>query len=488
MNRWKSILSFLFVLLLSVLTVESQDSGYNQPEQNLYLNLFGELKHASVGVCVMESGSGAIILETTPQLSLVPASVLKIITSATALEILGPHYRFETRIDYSGEIDAETGTLNGNLIIVGGGDPALGSMYFKDHYLKNHFLDQWVKAIREKGIKKINGTVIADASLYEQQMIPDTWVWEDLGNYYGAGACALSVYDNMYEITLQSGPAGSECKLTGIFPEVPGLEIENKVRASTVNRDLAYVFGSPFDNKRVIKGTIPENRKDFVIKASIPDPPFLLANQLNQKLAANNIPTGETVRASYQSCKTGKIICCTVSPPLKDIIRFLNHDSVNLFAEHLCKHLAYVETGKGTTAGGLEVIRKFWAQKGTDTGGMYLADGSGLSRFNAVTARQVTEILYFMKNSAHADIFRQSLPTVGSSNGTLYVFDKEKFPNGALRAKSGSMTRVRGYAGFLKTKSGKELIFTIMLNNFSCSQPEAIQKVEEFLHVLFLNE
>ena len=208
---------------------------------------------------------------------------------------------------------------------------------------------------------------------------------------------------------------------------------------------------------------------------------------MKQKLEEKNIQTGGIVKTSYSSCRTGKIICNTVSPPLKDIINVLNHESVNLFAEHLCKHLAYVETGKGSTKDGLEIILKFWAQKGIDTEGMYLADGSGLSRFNAITARQLTEILDYINQSSNSEIFKQSLPTAGG-NGTLYVFDKEKFPNGALRAKSGSMTRVRGYAGFLKTTSGKELIFTIMLNNFSCNQSEVIKKTEEFLHMLFLNE
>ena len=372
--------------------------------------------------------------------------------------------------------------MNGDLVIVGGGDPALGSMYFREHYLENHFLDQWIKAIQEKGIKKINGNIVADASIYEQQMIPNTWIWEDLGNYYGAGACGLSAYDNMYEITLQSGPAGSNCQLVQVAPKVPGLELENTVTASATNRDLAYVFGSPFDNKRVIKGTIPENQKSFVVRASMPDPPYLLADQLKRKLAESNIRTEGFVKTSDLSCKTGKIICNTVSPPLKDIIRLMNHESVNLFAEHLCKHLAYLETGKGSTADGLEVIRKFWAQKGIDTGGMFLADGSGLSRFSAVTARQLTEILDYMNKCSNSVIFKQSLPTVG--NGTLSVLDPEKFPNGALRAKSGSMTRVRGYAGFLRTTSGKELIFTVMLNNFSCSQSEAIKKITEFLQKL----
>lgn len=478
MGHLKTALFFLLTFL--TFTVLSQENSNN-------IKIFFEewqkesvLKNTSIGISVMDANSGDIVLETTPQLSLVPASVLKIITSATALEILGSQYRFETRIDFFGEMNTDTGVLNGNLIIVGGGDPALGSMYFEDRYLKNHFLDQWVKAIKQKGIKEITGDLIADASVYEQQMIPNTWVWEDLGNYYGAGACGLSVYDNLYQITLKSGINSTLTEIEKINPEIPGLQIENEVTASNIDRDMAFVFGSPFELKRVIKGTIPEYKTGFKIKASIPDPPFLLATQLKKKLDDANIKVNGSIRTSYKSCKTGKMICNTVSPPLKDIISVLNHESVNLFAEHLCKHLAYVETGFGNTKDGLEIIQKFWKERGIDTSGMFLADGSGLSRFNAITARQLTEILDYINRSQNAEVFRQSLPTAGG-NGTLYVFDKEKFPNGMLRAKSGSMTRVRCYAGYIKTKSEKELIFAIMLNNFPCKQTEAIQKIEDFL-------
>lgn len=483
--RYSRFLLFVF-LSFFVFSVQSQENS-NQ------INPFFEqwendplLKNTSIGISVIEAETGRTIIKTTPQLSLVPASVLKIITSAAALEILGAQYRFETRIDYSGEIDSETGTLNGDIIIVGGGDAALGSMYFKDHYLKDHFLDRWAKAISEKGIKKINGNIIADASVYERQMIPNTWIWEDLGNYYGAGACGLSVYDNMYEISLQTGQAGTQSQILKIEPQIPGLEIDNQVKASNINRDLAYVFGSPFDNKRIIKGTIPENQDIFVIKASMPDPPYLLADQLKQKLEINSIQLNGDVKTSYSSCKTGKIICSTVSPPLKDIIKVMNQESDNLFAEHLCKHLAFIETGQGTTKDGLEVIRNFWKQRGIDISGMFLADGSGLSRFNAITARQLTETLNFINENQDAEVFKQSLPTVGGA-GTLYVFNKDTFPNGVLRAKSGSMTRVRCYTGFLKTKSGKELIFAVMLNNFSCTQSEAIKKIED-LFVELMND
>jgi len=476
-------LQLLFFFTIIPFLVVTAQTGNNAEQIAAFFDQWKNdpaFRNASVGISVLDADSGKTIMETVPQVSMTPASIQKIVTSAAALEILGPQYRFETRIEYSGGLDSISGILNGNLIIKGGGDPALGSVYFKEHYLNNHFIDQWVEAIQQKGIKKISGDLVADASVYEEQMIPNTWVWEDLGNYYGAGACGLSIYDNMYEIWLKSGNAGTPAEIIKTMPEVPGLEIENEVTASSVGGDQTAVFGSPFDSKRIIRGTIPANRDVYKIKASLPDPPLLLACQLKQKLEENNIQLDGTVKTTYKSCETGNVICKTMSPSLSEIITVMNHESVNLFAEHLCKHLAYIKTGHGSTGTGIEIIRKFWENKGIDTKGMFMTDGSGLSRFNAITPRHITAILNYIDHSSGAEVFKQSLPTAGGA-GTLHVFSEEKFPDGMLRAKSGSMTRVRCYAGFLKTKSEKELIFAIMLNNFSCSQPEAIKKIENFL-------
>jgi D-alanyl-D-alanine carboxypeptidase/D-alanyl-D-alanine-endopeptidase (penicillin-binding protein 4) len=168
------------------------------------------------------------------------------------------------------------------------------------------------------------------------------------------------------------------------------------------------------------------------------------------------------------------------SPPLKEIIRVTNHESVNLFAEHLLKHLAFQKTGLGTTDDGCKFVMQFWKDKGLDMNGFFMNDGSGLSRFNAITASQMVSVLNYMKTkSVNSDVFFESLAEVG--NGTLTVFNQDSFPEGCLHAKSGSMTRVRCYAGYLTSNSGREFSFTIMLNNFSYSQKEATLKIEELL-------
>ncbi len=435
-------------------------------------------ENASISIDVTDNKTGEILFRSEPQLSIAPASIQKVVTTATALEVLGPDFRFSTTLSYSGIIRNDT--LFGDIQIIGGGDPTLGSKYFPEN---NHFLDDWIEAFQSKNIRIINGDLIADATIYESQMIPNTWIWEDIGNYYGAGASGISVYDNLYEIHMSSeNLAEIPTKVIGINPEIPNLDLQNEVLSSDVNSDQAYVFGSPLEYRRIIRGTIPKNKSDFIVKASVPNPAALLVNEFRKKLTANNITLSGKTKYEKVLAKDSSSVQLSVnqSPKLRDIIRITNYESVNLFAEHFLKQLAFYKYGLGTTEDGCKFVIEFWKNKGLDMNGLFMNDGSGLSRFNAITASQMVSILNYMKSqSTYSEDFEQSLATAGT--GTLTVFKKESFPNQCLHAKSGSMTRVRCYAGYLKTISGRELSFAFMLNNFSCSQTEAIRKIEEVL-------
>ncbi len=438
-------------------------------------------QHASIGIYMQDAKTGKEIGSYNPEQSLAPASIQKLLTTAAALEILGPDYRFSTNLAYNGEIRNDT--LCGDLIILGGGDPALGSMYFKDHYLKQNFLSAWADSLIHHHVRCIKGNIITDATIYDDQSIPDSWVWEDLGNYYGAGASGLTVYDNMFEIHFSSPAiAGRQTKIIAITPAIPDLKFDNKVLSSDTLQDLSYVFGSPMDIKRIIRGTIPKGKTDFIVKASVPDPAYLLARQFREMIKADGISvTGEVrERKKKPEQEAATILATTYSPPLIDIISVTNHESVNLFAEHLLKHISYLHSGLGNTNEGTKLVIDFWKSKGIDTQGLFMCDGSGLSRFNAVTPEQMVQMLNYMKNkSQNSDFFFSSLPA--PPNGTLSYFNPANFPKEGLRAKSGSMTRVRSFAGILKTHTDREILFTIILNNFSCSQSTAVHAIEKLL-------
>ena len=452
---------FIFIVLsLNVLFAEAQqrfDRNFNafisQPEY----------KNAFVGIQVEDIASGEILFSYNGNKLMIPASTLKIVTSAAALEILGAGYRFKTKIGFSGKI--LNNRLNGNLIVIGGGDPALGSEYFRNEYENPHFMDVWAQRIKAAGITEINGNLVIDGSFYDTEKIPPTWVWEDIGNYYGAGVSALTVYDNLFRISFSSPEtAGQPTKIISIYPNIQGLEITNRVLSSDINSDLAYVFGSPLDNKREITGTIPKNRNPFTIKAAVPNPEELLAKEFLAHLAKAGIFIKGEVKFEKVNPNLFQVIYIQESPTLADIVNEINHKSINLFAEHLVKQIAAEKTGLGSRKNGIEIIKEYWKSKGIDSN-FFMEDGSGLSHFNAISPAHLTSLLnYMFKTGENKNIFYASLPSAGA--GTLSGFNSRNFPQESLKAKSGSMSRVRCFAGYLRADSGKTLSFSIMVNHF----------------------
>src|SRR6056297_3037034 len=233
----------LFIFLVGVLIAECALSQQKFESALQELLEKPDYQHASAGIHIIDLKDGKEVYGYNSEMLMIPASTMKLVTSAAALEMLGPDYRFQTRIGYTGNnVD---GTLNGDLVILGGGDPALGSEYFMDHYFHPHFMDVWAEKIKSAGIANVKGDLILDLSVYDSEKIPSTWIWEDMGNYYGAGASALTVYDNLFRITFRSPPLpGQLTEITAIYPKVPGLEFQNEVLSPNINRDRAYVFGS----------------------------------------------------------------------------------------------------------------------------------------------------------------------------------------------------------------------------------------------------
>lgn len=468
---------FLFFYFIFQCTGLFAQTAFQKQVQN-FLN-HPDYRNASVGILVSEVETGNTVFELNADKLLIPASVMKVVTSATALEILGPDYRFRTRLGYSGKI--ENGVLKGDLIVIGGGDPALGSEYFTNHYFTPHFLETWAQKVREAGIKWVEGRLILDTSLYDSEKIPSSWVWEDLGNYYGAGAGALSVYDNLFRIRFRSpAAAGLPTEIVSTYPVMEGFTWKNEVRSSDVNRDLAWVFGSPLDRTRVIRGTIPKNRRAFTIRASNPFPEQLLAEDfLNHMARIGVFVSGRTITDEVGN-SAFRQIHATESPTLAEIVRVLNEQSVNLIAEHLVKQMAAEKFGLGSRDEGLKIISSFWNEKGIDTRQLFMEDGSGLSHFNAFSPKFMNSVLRYMALTASGSTeFLESMPSAGQ--GTLHHFNSQLFPGKTLLAKSGSMTRVRCYAGYLQTNSGKNLTFTFMVNHFSGLHLQLISDMEKLL-------
>ena len=452
---------------------------------------YPDFKTAGFAFYAVDVNSDEVIAKLNMDMALKPASTLKLVSTATILELLGPDYQFETTLEYTGEIDTINNILIGDIIIKGGGDPSLGSKYF-DSTKEKQFLFDWADAVNDFGIDSISGSVIADARVFSWDIVPPTWSWIDMGNYYGAGPCGLTVYDNYYTIFINTGDKlGETVEIARINPRIPNLVFDNKITADSITYDNGYIFGSPYSNEHYLRGQLPINKENCAIKGSIPDPAYFAALQLDSVLKHNDIKiagSATTMRLLHKEggfkSKESRTIILTRSVVLSDIITQTNIHSINLFAEH-CLIRSGIELGAAPeTNSSIDSLKHFWSNKGMDIQGMAMFDGSGLSYYNAITPRQMVYLLKYMKTkSQYFDVFYNSMAIAGKT-GTLKSMFKGSIAEGTLRAKSGTVSRVKAYSGYVTSKSGREIAFSMVVNNFSCSSREAREKLEQLMIAL----
>ena len=419
------------------------------------------LEHAVIGFELVDIQNDSIIAAINNYKALSPASVQKIVTTASALELLGEDFQFQTFLCLSGEMDNKQ-TLHGNLCIIGGGDPTLGSNFFNG---SNAFLQQWVTKLQSKGIQTINGKLLIDATCYGEDVISPKWLVEDIGNYYASGSYGLSLFDNTYCLTVKTGARNNPTQIINCNPPMEGfLTFTNHIQIGHTNN--AYIEGLPNCYNRVLKGMLTANRDSIKLKGDIPNVPLFVERYLENIFAQNEIKIVGNDLPSHN----WQYIDTVFSPSLSSIIRVTNFKSNNLFADCILKQIGFVKNkkkGPGTFTSGITAIQNFWKDQNIDLSPYTLYDGSGLAPANKISANAINRILIYMYNkSKHKDAFIQSLPKAGR-DGTvadLIPYDPQK----TFLLKSGSMGGIRAYSGYI-LKNGKSYCLTILCNNFATS-------------------
>jgi D-alanyl-D-alanine carboxypeptidase/D-alanyl-D-alanine-endopeptidase (penicillin-binding protein 4) len=437
-----------------------------------------------LGFCAVNVESGKEVFSWESDKSLIPASTWKAITTATALGILGPDYRYETVLEYDGEISAG-GVLTGNLYIRGEGDPTLGSDEIQGSISLDELVQQWEQSVLKAGIKAIKGQVIADVSIFGTAANCPSWQWADLGNYYAGGAWGINIHENLYYLNFQQvSGLGKTPPVHSLDPEVPGLELINEVRTAAANTgDNAYIFGAPYQNTRIIRGTIPAGKMLFTIKGSLPNPPAFTAQLLSSRLASCGIDIEKGASVQYAKGSHPRHELHRIqSPSLKEIIIRTNHESVNLYAEALLRTIGQVRKEDGSLESSLDVLTDFWEEQGLQKmQGFLPEDGSGLSARNLISARQMASIMSLIaQNPESFPGFEASLPVAGKS-GTMKYFLDGTAATGKVFAKSGSMNRVRAYTGYVSCRSGQKIAFSLLANNYSGSSAVIKRKMEQIV-------
>ncbi len=442
------------------------------------------IKNASWGLSVKDAVNGKIIAERDPRLNLVPASILKVFVTAAALDRLGPEKTLATRLYYDGTVS--NGFLNGNIYIKGAGDASLGSLLVKEAAPAEEVFKAWTAAVKGAGINVVNGSVVGDDSAFESVQ-PGSWDWEDIGNYYAAQPSALTFGDNQYKIYFKpSDTVGGEAAVLRTEPYLAGLRFDNYMRTGPKGSgDNGYVYAFPGQDLAVLRGSIPQGTTEFAIKGALPDPALFTAQSFNSYLVKAGVNSN---KKPYKGAPAAgaklTLIAETVSAPLKSVVGVTNKRSFNLYAELLLRLL-----GGGKPDAGLAEVRSFVAGSGTDVSELELADACGLSTRDKVKAETFTDVLRLVYGKKYFQDFYASLVSPGDPDATghLRAMGRGTPLEKNLRLKSGSLSGVRAYTGYLKTKKGKTLAFTSIMNNYSAPAASLDKLHEDLLLELYKN-
>ena len=480
------------IVLLCLLICLHLLAGAQTPAPVKWLLQAPYMRGASFSLVVKDVQEGRMVYSYDTDRLQSPASVLKTVATATALEILGEDYRYPTTLEYDGIL--ENGTLEGNLYIKGSGDPSLGSSHFAPG--QNKFLSTWIAALQKAGIKHITGSVISDESIFDTEGVSIKWLREDMGNYYAPGSYGISIFDNMYKLSLQTGAAGTRPVLKGTEPDIPFIRFKNYLKAAPVSSDSAYIIGAPLDDVRYLYGVLPANREAYVLKGDIPDPALYLARYLTDQLQQKGIrvdgsPSCYRIEVEENRWKKGerKEIVTTYSPTLREIASVCNHVSHNLYADALVKTVGLQYKPRrnemiSSFGRGVQVVKEYWEKKGLDVFPLRMNDGSSLAPADKVSAGFMGELLVYMATeSAVSDAFIASLPQAGIE-GSVRNFLKGSKLQGKAHLKSGGITGVRSYAGYI-TKDGRTYAVAVFSNNYSCPMSRMTRALEKLLLQLF---
>ncbi|SMO32354.1 D-alanyl-D-alanine carboxypeptidase / D-alanyl-D-alanine-endopeptidase (penicillin-binding protein 4) [Chryseobacterium rhizoplanae] len=409
------------------------------------------LKNASWGFVVYDPKTKKVISSYNENTPLVPASTTKLLTTETALNLLGENYRWMTQLEYSGTID-ENGVLNGNLYVIGSGDPSLGTNKAGASSYRD-IISDFVGGVSREGIKKVNGDIIIQTALFKGNIsvLPENVVWLENNNYYL--------------------PAGSTRDINPANEKLI-------VKKGSFSTDKKFFYVSPYNHQMVYADKYEGNG---ALTTKIPDAPAYLANSFRTTLVKSGIPvTGKVSPKMTDSAPEGrKMLSAYKSPTLSDIIYYTNQHSDNSLAEALLRTVGYQKMGDQTSESGRIVVTNHLKDAGFDMNGLNYMDGSGLSRSNNVTPISQAKFLTSLMDQKYYRSYLTSLP-IGGQSGTL----KRMFiggGNGQVFAKTGTLNKVKTLAGYLKTNSGKTLVFSLMVNNYSGSVDMVKKRMEKIL-------
>jgi D-alanyl-D-alanine carboxypeptidase/D-alanyl-D-alanine-endopeptidase (penicillin-binding protein 4) len=346
---------------------------------------------------------------------------------------------------------------------VGFGDPTLGSWRY-DNTKEQLVLNKWITSLRQAGIKQITGNVTGYNNNWESQTIPGGWLWDDIGNYYGAGVSALNWRENQYDLNLKSGnKTGDKVSIVSTVPKLYDISLTSELSAGKPGSgDNAYIYLPPYATQGFVRGTIPPGKNSFTISGSFPNPAFQLISVFTSELNKHGFNINTKVSTDLKALPKVTTLSTHWSPSLDSINYWFLKKSINLYGEALLKTLGYEKKNEGSTEAGLAVIKEFWKSKGLTPTSVNMFDGSGLSPQNRVTAEALVKVMQYARSQNWFSSFYNALPEI---NG--------------IRMKSGTIGGAKSFTGYVGGYT-----FAIVVNNFNGPASEMVKKMYRVLDVL----
>ena len=444
-----------------------------------------DIKNAFIGVMIQSLDSNEVLYKLNEDKNFIPASVQKLFTSATALETIGADYRYNTALYLDGKIQ-DNGKFDGNIIIKGNGDPTFSKKFLNS---PNEVLYDWASQLDSMGIRMITGNIIGDDRFFDSNLYGPGWAWDDVNYTYSAPIGALSFNQNQSTFTFKPNAKIGERAVYEFKPNNDYIRIINNVTSVPAKQNTMISISRDFNsNLYDFVGTISQDSimqaSGYTSSVAIDNPTLFYLHQFRKELDNRKIKFRGSLLDVDDLVDKPTYISFTPlfekqSPPLLEILQTMNKQSDNFLAEIVLKTLAKEINGAGTFAKGADAVRSFALKCGAKPENINFVDGSGLSRMNFCSPQSVNSLLAYMRKSKNSGLFTQTLALPGE-NGTLKNRMTKSLAEGALKGKTGSMNGVCSIAGYVKSRDGEDIAFTIMFMNYT-SAFSAITNIQDMI-------
>lgn len=470
--------------------IDARSTGVLAPRIDPFLAKY-DLSVGKIGIIFRDGETGRLLYARDEDLALKPASNNKILTTAAALHYLGRDFRYKTLVALRGR--QRRGTLLGDLVVVGSGDPSISGRFVENHDRKAIFR-QWADALRDRGIRRISGDVVGIDDLFDDELQAPGWPVEDRAEWYCAEISALTFNESCVDLRWRgANGANLEPATFELIPATRYVEIVNFVTTAHDDGSHERYYHRPADRNIVtVRGRVA-NGEEVLDSAAVANPTLYFVTVLTETLRESGIEViGSPCDIDDVPDKTiflHSLDALTVyeSPPLSRLIEVVNRNSQNFFAEQILKTLGKRVMGEGSFAAGTRAVRRFVEAKGIDCRGLVLVDGSGLSQLNRATPAQLLAVLLSVDRTPDGAFFRDSLPQ-GGRTGSL----RKRFRADAhlreigpyVRAKTGYIRDCHALSGWLETRAGQSICFSVLCNDLAMTNRQTKLFIEQLVALM----